>query len=254
MAQQAMWVDYIKEGFEQLPDRRGHLRDIYKAVESVREKDTGLSDDWKDTKWKGTIRNTIQTYSSDARQYNKYKNVHADLFYSLGLRSGFWGLRESQRENAATAEDELADDIRDIEQNAKLSSTEKDALIKARRGQGKFRVDLEVRWKGRCAVTGCVQSEVLRASHIKPWRQSDNGERLSHHNGILLCANLDALFDKHLISFQDNGEMIVSYRVGSKARAVLGIPRKLRLPLLPEEKCFLGFHRSAGRDERKLQG
>jgi putative restriction endonuclease len=149
-------------------------------------------------------------------------------------------------------ENQKADDIRKIEGDPKLSPTERDELIKARRGQGKFRADLRARWKGACAVTGCTQNEILRASHIKPWRESTNRERRSQHNGILLCANLDALFDEHLISFEDDGEMIVSPRIASEDRLVLGLPRKLRLPLSAKEKCFLDCHRSAARDAGKL--
>ena len=150
------------------------------------------------------------------------------------------------------SKDQAEEDIREIEDNPHLSPTEKDALIKARRGQGKFRAYLTARWKGACAVTGCTQIVILRASHIKPWKLSTNQDRLNHHNGILLCANLDALFDKHLISFEDDGEMIVSPRITGEDRERLGIPRKLRLPLSTKERCFLSIHRSEGRDAGKL--
>lgn len=143
--------------------------------------------------------------------------------------------------------EQISADIEEIENNKHLSETEKDALIKARRGQGKFRLDLKKRWGSACAVTGYRQDEVLRASHIKDWKSSGHMERLNYKNGLLLCANLDALFDRKLISFEDDGTMIVSSRIGIKERRQLGIPQGLRLPLTEEEKEFLRWHRKIAR-------
>ena len=61
------------------------------------------------------------------------------------------------------------------------SSTERDALTKARLGQGLFRhrvAELEP----ACRVTGLERQQFLVASHIKPWRDCDNRERLSGAN------------------------------------------------------------------------
>ena len=80
--------------------------------------------------------------------------------------------------------------------------TEKDAIVKTRIGQDKFREDLVNRWQC-CAVTSCRAISVLRASHIKPWHLCTNDERLDVDNGLLLTPNLDALFDTGLVSFDD---------------------------------------------------
>jgi HNH endonuclease len=143
-------------------------------------------------------------------------------------------------------------DIEEIRNDPNRSATEKGALIDARRGQGKFRAEVRERWQQACAVTGCRQNEVLRASHIKAWRASTDKERLNPANGLFLCANLDALFDRGLISFEDNGEMIVSPIVTSTERTRLGIPAKIRLPLSDEERMFLNFHRSAAQESGLL--
>jgi hypothetical protein len=67
----------------------------------------------------------------------------------------------------------------DISELGNVKPTERLALILARRGQGLFRDKLEKIWDARCAVTKCSIREVLRASHIKPWRNSNNDERRS---------------------------------------------------------------------------
>jgi hypothetical protein len=90
----------------------------------------------------------------------------------------------------------------DVDDYQALSDTERDAVVKARIGQGRFRQDLIDYWTN-CAVTDCVDKRLLRASHIRPWSTSSLRDRLSHYNGLLLSPTLDACFDCGLISFDD---------------------------------------------------
>jgi hypothetical protein len=114
--------------------------------------------------------------------------------------------------------------------------------INARRGQGQFREDLMRVWGGACAVTGLECREVLRASHVKPWADSTAKQRLDRHNGLLLSANIDALFDKGLITFDDSGQMQISPRLEAKHREALGLPKPLRFA--PKElAAYLTYHR-----------
>jgi putative restriction endonuclease len=82
-----------------------------------------------------------------------------------------------------------------IERANTLPATERQALVKSRIGQGPFREALVKRWDGRCAVTGFAIVKLLRASHIKPWRDSNHAERLDPYNGLLLAPGYDAAFD-----------------------------------------------------------
>lgn len=136
-------------------------------------------------------------------------------------------------------------DIADLRADATLPETTRKALIDARRGQGRFRKALMRRWSGACAVLGITTKQVLRASHAKPWRDSTNDERLDPANGLLLAAHLDALFDAGLISFADDGTMLVSGQVPPSDRAALGLPRRLRLRLSQREREFMALHRKA---------
>jgi hypothetical protein len=139
---------------------------------------------------------------------------------------------------------EVERDVAELRADTQIDETTRKALIDARRGQGKFRRDLMQRWGGACAVLGITVRQVLRASHIKPWRESTNTERLDPANGLLLAAHLDALFDARLISFADDGTMLVSSRVSAADRALLGVPRALRLPLNRRERDFMHVHRA----------
>lgn len=130
-------------------------------------------------------------------------------------------------------------------QLAALSKTEREAVIAAPIGQGRFRTALMSAWLHQCAVTGIDAERLLRASHIKPWRNSDNGERLDAENGLLLIATLDAAFDAGLISFEDDGLLLFSPSLGSDPYAVLSVPAGCRLTRGPSsrQQTFLRHHR-----------
>jgi hypothetical protein len=87
--------------------------------------------------------------------------------------------------------------------------TEQIELRKSRKGQGRFRKRLIALRRG-CYVTGLNVYDLLKASHIKPWKDSNNIERLDEYNGLLLTPNLDALLDAGYISFQDDGSIMIS--------------------------------------------
>ncbi|WP_454883984.1 HNH endonuclease [Sphingomonas oryzagri] len=126
--------------------------------------------------------------------------------------------------------------------NGQLTETEKKNLIAARRGQGIYRRRLLEAWDNRCAVTGCSILDAVRASHSKPWAVSSNAERLDPHNGLPLIATLDALFDRGLIGFSSSGDMLVSGRIDSEQRALIGLPQPLRKK--PGKRCaaYLEWH------------
>lgn len=126
---------------------------------------------------------------------------------------------------------------------ADLQETERKAVIQSRVGKGKFRADLIQYW-GECAVTGCKRLEVLRASHIKPWRKSSNVERLDKYNGLLLLPNLDVVFDAGYISFADDGNIIISSFLTEGDLFRLGIHTELSINRLDEQHFkYLQYHR-----------
>jgi hypothetical protein len=127
--------------------------------------------------------------------------------------------------------------------------TTRKALIDARRGQGKYRSQLDERWDHACAVTNCSIRDLLRASHIKPWSISDTKERLDPQNGLLLSSNIDILFDKGFVSFSDEGRMLVSPRLSASDQRQLGLPMKLRRKPDAGERGYLAHHRNAFRFE-----
>lgn len=125
-----------------------------------------------------------------------------------------------------------------------LSSTERDATVRQRVGQDLFRQGLLALWQGRCALTGLAVPELLRASHAKPWRDATDEERLDVYNGVLLTAHLDAAFDVGLISFNVDGALLISARLGEDELNVLGLAASWPpIDLRPQHGPYLDYHR-----------
>lgn len=124
---------------------------------------------------------------------------------------------------------------------ATLGETEREAMIKARVGQGQFRQALIARWHG-CAVTGCAAFDILVASHIKPWSKClTPSERLGAANGLLLTPNFDKLFDAGLLTFDENYRIRVSSQLKSAAAIALHVDKNLKLSSKGVGKDLLPF-------------
>jgi hypothetical protein len=126
-----------------------------------------------------------------------------------------------------------------------LPETTRKALVAARRGQGRFRQDVH-RIERECRITHVRNSEHLIASHIKPWREASNAERLNGANGLLLTPSIDHLFDRGFISFGDEGEVLVSPIADTDSVSKMGVA--LDRPLFAgrfnnDQKHFLNYHR-----------
>lgn len=114
-----------------------------------------------------------------------------------------------------------------------------------------FRNSVWKMWEGRCAVTGAHCNGLLVASHILPWTLSTEQERTEKHNGLLLSAGLDALFDRGLIGFSSEGNLLISTEVTNDTREVFGLRSnaRLRVDCFPSQMIpgkmeqFLAEHR-----------
>ncbi|EZO27040.1 HNH endonuclease [Pseudomonas aeruginosa] len=160
---------------------------------------------------------------------------HSALQTLIGLLLDEQPAQESQpasTTSAATPVEEMA-----------LTDTEREALIKARIGQSGYRDDLLAYWGG-CAVTDCSVPALLRASHIKPWRAASPAERLDPFNGLLLTPNLDLAFDQGLISFDDQGQILIGEDLDPDSARALNITPELRLRQIESRhRAYLAWHR-----------
>lgn len=157
-------------------------------------------------------------------------------------------LIHSDNHDIATFIENEKNEVKDHEliremKSSSIISTEIEQLIKARKGQGRFRQNV-TNIESKCRVTGVCERAVLVASHIKPWRESSNVERLDGFNGLLLSPHIDKLFDKGWISFSDTGDLLYA---SSKVREILS-KWNIILPLnvgafSREQVSYMSYHR-----------
>ena len=132
-------------------------------------------------------------------------------------------------------------------ENRDIPQTEKSALVQARRGQGLFKQRVS-RIEMHCRITGVNNPTHLIASHCKPWRDSEDVERLDGENGLLLTPSIDHLFDRGFISFEDNGDLLVSpvahrvslQRMGVRTEELVNVGG-----FTEGQRHYLDFHRSS---------
>lgn len=136
---------------------------------------------------------------------------------------------------------------RQLAEDATVPDTERQAIIRARIGQGLFK-ERVAEIETRCRVTGVENPVHLIASHCKPWRDATNEERLNGENGLLLTPSIDHLFDRGFIGFEDNGRLIISPVAHRPSLQRMGIDTTAAVNVggfTSGQKQFLDFHRNA---------
>lgn len=163
----------------------------------------------------------------------KQRNSTGNGMYSAALNKFAAYLKSSCKQN-------IEDDLSEILNERDCTETDKITSVKTRLGQGIFRQKLIGYWQG-CAVTQYPDTSLLVASHIKPWCESSNEERLNVYNGFLLLPTLDKAFDKGLVTFEENGKIKVSEQL--EMPELLGISSDMKVRLDKQHQDYLAFHR-----------
>ena len=170
--------------------------------------------------------------------------------------TGLIGLEALQLELAAQSVMPVAsDDLdfweskleRDIAADTSVRETEREAIVRARVGQGLFKERVS-KIETRCRLTGVENPVHLVASHCKPWRDSTNQERLDGENGLLLTPSIDHLFDRGFIGFENNGRLIISPVAHRPSLQRMGVDTERVVNVggfSAGQRNFLDFHRNA---------
>ena len=97
---------------------------------------------------------------------------------------------------------------------------------------------------------------LFRASHIKGFADCNVDEAFDINNGIIMVANADALFDKHLITIEDDGTITFSYLIekNAKLKQELRLNEKVFKAILNDErKKYLEYHRGVFKAKEELR-
>lgn len=182
------------------------------------------------------IYNQIEKYYPEIKRQKDWKaGIRGVLYRDLGknfkmLEEGVVALIKYDENNLVLIED--------------IGDTSKSIQAKIRVGQEKFRKNLLKHLK-ECPITGIDEKRILLASHIKPWAVSTNEERLDIYNGFIFSPTIDKLFDKGLITFENNKELIISPTLSEVNIGSIGIVPGKKYCKLPIENRinYLEFHR-----------
>jgi len=133
---------------------------------------------------------------------------------------------------------------KEIEQEM-VSDEEKNTLKKAREGQGKYRQLILEEFPAGCIITKINDERLLIASHIKPWIDSNDEEKIDRYNGLLLSPTFDRLFDQGFITFQNDGIVNTSPYISPLNWKKVGLQNNTKFELKRNEKReeFLEYHR-----------
>jgi hypothetical protein len=131
--------------------------------------------------------------------------------------------------------------IRQRQTEGKISANLCKQLIDARRGQGRYREALMKRFGRRCSASGLALEAALRASHVLAWSKCNEAQQLDPDNGLLLSADLDALFDRYLITFDEKGALRCSTQLDGHQEHPWPLQR-LHEPPTEKQWSYLRFH------------
>lgn len=178
-------------------------------------------DDGRDYKWIfgiEVIKENAELFNpgstNNVQHLTEIQNIRLGQFPKLSIQQAkavltFFGL--------VNPPSDATDEAIDMENNAHeleltrrgLRGVEVETLIKARRGQGLFRSRV-LQIEKSCRVTGLGNPHHLVASHIKPWRNSNDHEKVDGCNGLMLSPHVDHLFDRGWIRFEHDGRLELS--------------------------------------------
>lgn len=176
--------------------------------------------------------------------WNKYHNKldYMSELYNKFVNSTYKAVSdESVKELDSIVKSYVCDNVN--EKDSFIEST-----INVRNGaiQRIFRDNLIIEFNQKCALCDINKKNLLISSHILPYSKCKNkSDMVNHFNGLLLCPNHDALFDKRLISFDRNGKIIISKFIPKELYKDLNINSNMRLEtkfLTEKRLSFLEKH------------
>jgi hypothetical protein len=176
---------------------------------------------------------TVSKFSKFTRCMTGQGNLPDDYLHDIGSLGD---------DLEVLSDNSLISEVDDVINNTDLREYEKKALAKQRIGHSKFARGVKEFGNGSCLINPKYKHNLI-ASHIKPWADSLDGEKVDVANGLCLSPNFDGLFEDGLISFKDNGTILVSSRLDAKL-IDYGLTGEERIKIAPKQGKYLRWHRN----------
>ena len=166
------------------------------------------------------------------------------LYHAMAFSDWLWRKKKvlDLSFNAKDNGCELAKQIESEIDGMHLVGEVREAVVKQRVNQGVFRERLKGKQK-RCILCQVDNDQVLTASHIKPWSKSLPEERLDPNNGFMMCPNHDKVFDRGLITFDDEGKIVISEKLSQTNRMFLNLADNMKIEVTDMNRKYLQYHR-----------
>lgn len=173
-----------------------------------------------------------------------------ELFPESKIKNNVW----TPQSNGSQLDENLSTKLSDLlnvkshllfTDDGKVETGDTRRLVKQRVGQYLLRQKL-ISLVGNCELSGINNPNLLRASHIIPWKENEK-IRGDKNNVLLLAVPYDYLFDNGYISFEDNGQICISPRLTEEERKVFSVSNNLTLLFKGRDRkkiCeYLRWHR-----------
>ena len=192
--------------------------------------------------WDSSVQRTTEEVASHVKRVASWALQDCDPESQLG-RYMMGILQAAHNLYAADPDFSEAAAVKRIRSSPAYSQKTKAQLVQARVGQGVFRTGVLVR-EPACRVTGITHPRCLVASHIKPWAVCVGNEHLDSANGLMLAPHVDHLFDTGLISFEDNGDLVLGPSLNLQILQAWRIEPGANVgPFAPDQARYLVYHR-----------
>lgn len=108
--------------------------------------------------------------------------------------------------------------------------------------------DLIKKYK-KCQICEIHYDRLLRQSHLKPKhiskKEGNIAEIFDINNVLLLCCNHDYLIDKGLITFDTEGNIIVSKKLDEEDMKKLELDKNVKIVLEEKQKKYIQYHQES---------
>ncbi|TWT25878.1 HNH endonuclease [Planomicrobium sp. CPCC 101110] len=125
-----------------------------------------------------------------------------------------------------------------------IAETVLEAKTKMERSEQRFRELLLPKWNQQCQVCGVQLGALLKASYAKPWKDSVDPERVDPYNGIVLCANHDALYRDGYMAINPSGTLQISKKIAEEEYPLYGLAKRMKVAVYPENEPFFRWHKN----------
>jgi len=232
----------INNSFDEVCATKGYIRVRVKKGYSIYfwpKKDNNVLVDIEGKSAVGSFLGFAEMYWGEYR--NKVVGKNIEYYYWVVDATLFYQTISNvmTRMELTDTDAKLIEDV-DFIYNKKLPIYEKKALAKQRIGHSSFALKVKKRVNNTCILDARKKRNLI-ASHIKPWAESVDEEKIDVANGLCLSPDYDGLFEDGLISFTSEGKILTG-KLSVEEMLAYGLTGFEMISVAPNQGKYLKWH------------